>query len=138
MAKKDNTTTQTSGVINRGDTIQTIVMDGNLQQAEAISTLSAAAIAATAALPSALLKCENQSQIQKVIADRDTCQLAYTNCLAKTIKHTGPLFEQIAKELDDTAREVQRKAQTLKDASEAVNLLSDLVRLASSLALAFS
>jgi len=122
----------------KATTMQTIVMDGNLERAEALAALSAAALAATAALPDALIKCETQAQMQKVIADRDTCQLAYTNCLAKSLKHTGPLFEQMAKDLEKAAEEITQKSKSLQNAIEAINLLSDAVRLASSLALAFA
>ena len=117
--------------------MQTIVMDGNLEKAEALAALSAASLAATAALPNALIKCETQKQMQKVITDRDTCQLAYTNCLERSLKYTGPLFEQMAKDLADAAGEITRKSKKLQNAIEAVNLLSDAVRLASTLALAF-
>jgi hypothetical protein len=119
-------------------TIQTIVMDGNLQRAEALAALSAASLAATAALPDALFKCKTKAQMQKVIAHRDTCQLAYTNCLARSLKHTGPLFEQIAQDLEKAAGEIAQKSKSLQNAIEATNLLSDAVRLASSLALAFA
>lgn len=119
-------------------TIQTVVMDGNLERAEALSALSAASVAATAALPDALIKCKTQTQMQKVIADRDTCMLAYTNCMARSLKYTGPLFEVVARDLEKAAGEITRKAKNLKDAIEAINLLSDAVRLASSLALAFA
>jgi hypothetical protein len=119
-------------------TMQTIMMDGNLERAEALAALSAASRAATAALPAALIKCETQAQMQKVIADRDTCLLAYTNCLARSLKHTGPLFEQMAKDLEKAAEEISRKSECLQNANEAINLLSDAVRLASSLALAFA
>jgi hypothetical protein len=118
--------------------MQNIVMDGNLERAEALSALNAASLSATAALPHALIKCETQAQMQKVIADRDICQLAYTNCLARSLKHTGPLFEQMAKDLENAAGEITRKSKSLQDAIEAINLLSDAVRLAGSLSLAFA
>lgn len=119
------------------ESMQSIVMDGNLERAEALGALSAAALAATAALPDALIKCETQAQMQKVIADRDTCQLAYTNSLVKSLTHTGPMFEKVAKDLEDEAKNIKRQSQSLKDAIEAINLMSEAVRLASSLALAF-
>src|SRR5688500_8111222 len=115
-------------------TMQTITMSGPLEKAEALVALSAASLAATAALPDALIKCETQARMQKVIADRDTCVLAYTNCLDRSLKHTGPLFEQMAKELGKAAEEITRKSKSLQDAIEAINLLSDAVRLATSLA----
>lgn len=118
--------------------LQAIVMDGNLEKSEALAALSSASLAATAALPSALIKCETQEQMQKVMADRDICQLAYTNCLVKSLKHTGPLFEKMAKDLSDTSDEIKQKSKDLKNATDAINLLSGAVRLASSLALAFA
>jgi predicted transglutaminase-like cysteine proteinase len=122
----------------KATTMQTIVMDGNLEKAEALAALSAASRAATAALPDALIKCKTQAQMQKVIADRDTCQLAFTNCQERSLRHTGPLFEQMAKELENAAKDITRKSKHLQDATEAINLLSDAVRLATSLALAFA
>jgi hypothetical protein len=112
-------------------------MDGALTQAEALGALSAAALAATQALPGALLRCETREQMQHVIADRDACQLAYTTALARSLFHTGPLFEQAADELQRAARAVAKSAQKQKTAAEAVGLLADLVRLSSKLALAF-
>ncbi len=119
-------------------TIQAITMDGKLKKAEALAALSAASQAATAALPEAFTKCESQAQMQKVMADRDICLLAYTNCLVQSLKHTGPLFEQMAKDLEKAAKEITRKSKSLQNDIEAINLLSDAVRLASSLALAFA
>lgn len=119
-------------------TIQSIVMDGQLEKAEALAALSAASVAATTALPDLLIKCETQEQMQKVIADRDTCLLAYSNCFVRTLQHNGPLFEQIAKDLDKSAAQIHKKSKELKDAAEAVNLLSEAVRLATTLALAFA
>ncbi len=119
-------------------TIQAITMDGELKKVEALAALSAASLAATAALPDALTKCETQAQMQKVMADRDICLLAYTNCLVHSLKHTGPLFEQMAKDLEKAANEITQKSKSLQNAIEAINLLSDAVRLASSLALAFA
>jgi len=119
-------------------TMKTIVMDGSLDRAEALAALSAASLATTEALPDALLKCDTRMQMQKVIADRDTCQLAYTNALAQSLKHSGPLFEQIAKDLEKAAKEITKKSKNLENATEAINLFADAVRLAASLALAFA
>jgi len=118
--------------------IQTVFMDGSLTQAEALAALSAAAQSATEALPYALLKCAKREEMQQVIAARDTCQLAFTNALARSLQHTGPLFEQTAAELTTAAQRVSRNLRTLKDAAEAVELLSECVRLAARLALAFA
>ncbi|MFA7172694.1 MAG: hypothetical protein WC340_04660 [Kiritimatiellia bacterium] len=117
--------------------IQTMVMEGTLTQAEALKALSMAAQSATDAMPYALLKCQEHADMQKIIADRDTCLLAYTNAMTRTLQHTGPLFEKIAKELITAAKTVNRKTQSLKDATEAVELLANLVRVAAKLALAF-
>ncbi len=76
--------------------------------------------------------------MQRVIADRDTCQLAYTNALALSLKHSGPLFEQMAKDLEKAAKEITKKSKNLKNATEAINLFADAVSLAASLALAFT
>ncbi len=118
--------------------IQTIFMDGSLTQAEALAALSAAALSATEALPYALLKCEKREEMQRVIADRDTCQLAFTHALVRSLQHTGPLFEQTAGELTAAAKKVSRDARALKNGAEAIELLSDCVRLAARLALAFA
>jgi len=119
------------------NTMQTILMDGNLQMAEALAAFNASALAATAALPSALSKCETQKQMEKIIADRDILQLAYINALHKTLKHTGPLFEQIASDLQCAAKEIEKKSKNLTSAADAASLLAEAARLASSLALAF-
>ena len=122
----------------QGDTtMQAVVMDGNLKKAEALAAFSAASLAATAALPDALFKCETEAQRQKVMADRDVLQLAYTNCLVRSLIHTGPLFDQMAKDLDEAAKKIASKSKELQNADEAINVLSDVARLASSLALAF-
>ncbi|ACF47290.1 MAG: hypothetical protein OQK66_01190 [Prosthecochloris sp.] len=119
------------------NTMQTIVMDGNLQMAEALAAFNASTLAATAALPKALDKCETEQQMQKIIADRDIVQLAYINALHKSLKHTGPLFEQIAKDLACAAKEIEKKSKKLTSAADALSLLADAARLASALALAF-
>lgn len=120
------------------NTIQSIVMDGNLQRAEALGALSAAAVAATMALPDILTACKTQDEMQKVIADRDTCQLAYINSLAKSLLHTGPMFEQMAKDLESEAKKIKAQSANLRNSIEAVNLLANAVKLATSLALAFA
>ncbi|NEX14602.1 MAG: hypothetical protein C1941_07925 [Prosthecochloris sp.] len=120
------------------NTMQTIVMDGNLQMAEALASFNAAALAATAALPAALAKCKTKSQMQKIIADRDICQLAYINSLNKSLIQTGPLFEQIANDLQCAAKEIAKKSKKLTSAADAVSLLSEAAKLSSSLALAFA
>ncbi|MDD2598721.1 MAG: hypothetical protein PHO37_05805 [Kiritimatiellae bacterium] len=117
--------------------IQTMVMEGTLTQAEALQALSMAAQSATDAMPYALLKCKDHAEMQKIIADRDACLLAYTNAMRHTLQHTGPLFEKTAKELTAAAKAVNRKVKTIKDAAEAVELLANLVRVAAKLALAF-
>jgi hypothetical protein len=119
-------------------TIQPMFMNGNLDKAKALSALSTASNAATAALPSALIKCDKPEQMQKIMADRDLCQLAYTNSLVLSLKHTGPLFSKIADDLEATSEEVLKQATQLQNAVEAVKLLTDLVKLATSLALAFA
>lgn len=118
-------------------TMQTIVMDGKLESAEALAALSAASVAATVALPDLLIKCNTMDQMQKVIADRDTCMLAYSQCLVRSLKHNGPLFEQMAKDLEKSAKKIGQNSSKLKDAAEAINFLTDAVRLATTLALAF-
>lgn len=123
---------------NNATTIDTLVMDGKLERAEAILALAAAARAATEALPDALRVCKTREEMQKVIAGRDICQLAYTNCLVRSLTHTGPLFEQAANDLEKAASEVAKKTKNLKDGAEAISLLNDVVRLATSLTLAFA
>lgn len=118
--------------------IHPLAMDGKLSQAEALAALSAAALAATNALPAALAQCQTAEQMQQVIADRDACQLAYTNVLERSLRHTGPLFEQVAAELHAASGAVNREARQLTSAAEAAGLLSELVRLAAKLALAFA
>jgi hypothetical protein len=120
------------------DSIHPVVMDGNLEKAEALSALSKASCAATAALPEALARCKTPAQKQKVMADRDICQLAYLNSLAKSLVQTGPLFEQMADDLGKAAIDVQARLKELKDPVAVSNLLVDVARLASSLALAFA
>lgn len=115
-----------------------IVDDGKLTQAEALSALRIAAQSATEALPAALAKCTTDDERRKVMTDRDTVVLAYHNSLQKTLIQTGALFEKTAINLETEAENVRRKAATLKDATDAINLFTDLIRLAASLALAFA
>ncbi|MFT5702566.1 MAG: hypothetical protein ACI8ZB_005489 [Desulforhopalus sp.] len=118
-------------------TLKSIVIDGSLKEAEALQALSLAAQSATAALPKALAKCKTIEDEQKVMADRDTCMLAYLMCMEQSLKRTGPHFEAIAADLENAANEVNKKADNLKNSIEAINLFADMVRLAGSLALAF-
>jgi hypothetical protein len=115
----------------------TVVHDGTLTQAEALGALGAAAQAATEALPTALAKCETAAQKQKMQADRDTVVLAFLNSLSKSLVNTSTLFETTAANLEEAAAKVRKDATDLKNAVEAINLFTDLVRLAASLALAF-
>jgi hypothetical protein len=115
-----------------------VVHDGTLTEAEALEALSAAAQAATEALPNALEKCETPAQLEKVQNDRDTVLLAYLNSLNRSLKNTSSQFEALANELSAEAAAVKARAGTVKNTAEAVNLMTDLVRLAASLALAFA
>lgn len=119
-------------------TMNTIVMDGDLKEAEALQALSVATQAATAAMPKALAKCKTQADEQKVMGDRDTIMLAYLTCMEKSLKRTGPLFEAVAADLESAANDVTKRADNLKNTIEAINLLTDLVKLAGSLALGFA
>ena len=114
-----------------------IVHDGQLTQDGALGALRIAAESATEALPDALAKCNSQDQREKVQAERDTVVLAYLNSLKKSLLQTSSLFEKMAEDLQREAEEVKQKAKSLTDAVAAVNLLTELVRLAASLALAF-
>jgi hypothetical protein len=118
--------------------VSSIVHDGELTQAEALTALRIAAKAATEALPAALAKCQTDSERQKVQADRDTVLLAYLNSLQRTLVNTSQLFETIAESIEGEAKNVRESAENLKSTAEAINLLVDLVRLAGSLALAFA
>lgn len=112
---------------------------GSLTQAAALSALSAAARAATDALPAALLKCgEDRTVMRRLVEDRDVCQLAYANALARSLKHTGQLFEQAASELEETTERIAQDVKKIETAAEAIGLFADLVRLSSKLALAFA
>ena len=112
--------------------------DSTLTKERALEALSAAALTATNALPSALLSCDTREKMRQLIDDRDTCQLAYTSALARSLRHTGPLFERAAADLEKAAKKVAKQAKSLKSSAEAVGLLADLVRLSSKLALAFA
>lgn len=122
----------------RKNTDPTPLDGGNLTQEQALAALSAAAAAATNTLPDALLKSEDHETRQRALGERDACQLAYTSALARSLRHTGPLFEQAASELDKAARTIREKAKNCETAAEAVGLLADLARLSSKLALAFA
>jgi hypothetical protein len=116
----------------------TVVHDGELTEAEALAALAAAARAATEALPDALAACETGPQRHKVQGDRDTIVLAYLNSLRRSLVNTSTLFEATAVDLEKAAAAVAQDARKLKDATQAINLLTDLVRLAASLSLAFA
>ena len=118
--------------------IFSIVHDGQLTKAEALQALRVAAQAATEALPAALAQCQTDSERQKVQGDRDIVMLAHLNSLQKTLIQTGTLFEKMAADLEQEAGNIRDKAATLQNSSEAINLFADLVRLAASLALAFT
>jgi hypothetical protein len=115
-----------------------IVHDGQLTQAEALQALRKAAESATEALPSALAQCKTIDDRAKVMTDRDTVVFAYLDSLKKTLIHTAASFERMAADLEREAENVRSKSATLINVSEAINLFADLVRLASSLALAFA
>ena len=115
-----------------------IVHDGQLTQAEALQSLRKAAEAATEALPSALAQCKKDEDRAKVMTDRDTVVFAFLDSLSKTLRHTAASFERIAADLEREAENVRSKVTTLQNVNEAINLFSDLVRLAASLALAFA
>jgi len=121
----------------RAARLTSIVGDGKLEQVEALEALRLAAEAATDALPDALMKCETDEQRRQVVRQRDLVLLAFLQSLNKSLKLTGAAFEQTAQNLEAAAGEVQKKAKGLKDATEAIHLFADLVRLAGSLALAF-
>lgn len=116
----------------------TVVHDGDLTSDEALGALGAAAQAATEALPAALAACQTDAERQKVQADRDTVVLAYLNSLKKSLVNTSTLFETTAADLEKVADKVTKDATSLKNTTEAINLFTDLVRLAASLALAFA
>lgn len=114
-----------------------IVHDRQLTKEEALSSLRIAAQSATEALPKALAICATDNDRRKVMADRDTVVLAYHNSLQKTLIQTGALFEKTASDLETEAENVRQKAAALTNATDAINLLTGLIKLAASLALAF-
>ncbi len=120
------------------NTSEELRRDGRLTQAEALAALRVADEAARAAKRDALRRCQNQEQVCKVLSDSIECSLAYTAALRKSLKQTGPQFEENARQLRAAAQEVAGKSKRLKTAAEAVNLLADSVRLARSLTLAFA
>ena len=117
--------------------IDDIVRDGELTQDDALDALENAAESANEALPKARAKCNTDAEREKVQTDRNIVVLSYVKSEKKALQCTGPLFEKIAEDLRAEAGSVKQKANKLTDAVEAINLLSDLVRLAASLALAF-
>ena len=116
----------------------TVVHDGKLSLDEALGALGTAAQAATEALPDALAACNTDAERQKVQADRDTVVIAFLNCLKRSLVITTSLFETTAADLEKAATKVRKDATSLMNATEAINLLTDLVRLSASLALAFA
>ncbi|WP_417911194.1 hypothetical protein [Candidatus Electronema sp. PJ] len=120
--------------------IQDVKIDGNgtLTAAEALAALRLADEAAKAAKRDALRLCETQEERCKVLSDCIDCSLAYTSALQKSLKLTGPLFEQTAKELREAANEVTKKSKQLTRAADAVKLLTQAVKLAKSLSGAFA
>lgn len=128
MKKKVNMSTMT---------IDDIVRDGELTQDEALDALENAAESANEALPKAQAKCNTDAEREKVQTDRNIVVLSYVESENKALQHTGPLFEKMAEDLRAEAGSVKQKAERLNDAIEAINLFTDLVRLAASLALAF-
>jgi hypothetical protein len=117
-----------------------IHIDGNgaLTLAEALAALRAADEAARAVRRDALKVCLTNAERCKVLSDCIDCSLAYTSALRKSLKQTGPLFEQLAKDLKAAAVEVMKKSKHLERAADAVKLLADTVRLAKSLSTAFA
>jgi len=114
-----------------------IVHDGKLTEKEALMALRIAAQSATDALPLALAKCTINNDRVKIMADRDTVVLAYLNSLRKTLIQTEALFEKTAADLMAEAEKVRQASASLQNASDAINLMAGLIRLAGSLALAF-
>jgi|SRR5208337_3777373 len=121
----------------QNNNIVSIVHDGSLTQDDALNALALAAQSATELLPPALAKCNNQDDINKVQAARDTVVLAYLNSLKKSLINTSSHFEQVATYLAAAAQDVKDKSKSLTDVSQAISLFSGLVQLAASLALAF-
>jgi len=114
-----------------------IVHDGSLTEEEALNALRVAAQSATESLPAALAQCKTQDDKNKVQADRDMVVLAYLNSLKKSLINTSSQFEKVAEDLETEAKAVKDKSTTLQNVSQAISLLSGLVQLAASLALAF-
>ena len=116
------------------------VKDGQLTQAEALAALRTAAQRAVEALPAVYAQCQRQNEFagyDKAVADLDGVVLAYRDCLAKTLRDTGPESKKVAEGLAREAVKVRHKTATLKDAGEAIRLFAELVRLAVLLAGAF-
>lgn len=117
---------------------QTIIADGHLEEAEALAALRSAAEAATILLTSAIVAGAAQQEIETLMAERDCCQLAYLQSLNTSLRHTGPYFEKIAQQLNNTAKEIEKKAASLTAIEDAVNLLTSAAELATKLAIAFA
>lgn len=115
-----------------------IAHDGTLLQEEALGALQQAAQAATEALPFALARCESEDESFKVMNDRDTVLLAYLEALRKSLVNNGAMFENIAIGLRAEADAVRERKEHLANAAQAIALMGDLVKLATSLALAFA
>lgn len=114
-----------------------IAHDGTLTQAEALKALRIAAQAATDALPKMLEKCTTDEEKAQVIGERDKVLMAFLTALDKSLMHNGAIFEKLASDLEDEAEAVKARQSNLEDTAAAIGLLSDLVGLAASLALAF-
>jgi hypothetical protein len=115
-----------------------LFIDGELEEAEALGALAKAAERATEALPDALARCDSDEERQRVMAERDVIVLAYLSSIKKSLIHTAPKFEKLADDLEREADRVRQKAKALKNAVDAINLFSELTKLAASVALAFA
>ncbi|HEX2830776.1 MAG TPA: hypothetical protein VHP37_30860 [Burkholderiales bacterium] len=120
------------------DGSSSLFMDGELTKDEALAALRMAAERATDALPNALAACETDADRQQVMAARDSIVLAYLTALQKSLMHTAPHFEKLAKDLETEAKSIRKKAKELRDTVAAINLFTELAKLAASLALAFA
>lgn len=122
MSKKDNISATTP---NNND--------GKLTPAKALEVLQNAYTTANEALPKALRLCQKDEERFKVQDDCNTVKRAYIESLEKTIVD----FKKVADDLEKEAGNVRQKATELKNVQEAIGLFTDLVRLATALALAF-
>lgn len=117
------------------------VQDGQLTQEQALTALRTAAQRAVEALPAVYAQCQRQNEFagyDKAVADLDGVIRAYRDCLAKTLRDTGSESKKVAEGLAREAVKVRQKTATLKDASEAIRLFAELMRLAVLLAGAFA